>query len=165
MSYSRIVHQNGLRYSLVRKVAILLLALFASAGISAARNHRKPHKVPRRAGSTRGKRFRPPKQKKHTRYTIYPAPARSPQGPTPERYQEIQQALMDKGYYKGEVTGQWNPEASDALRRFQSDQNLQVDGKIGSLSLIALGLGPKRTLSAQSTPPAAPSEESVPVPE
>ncbi len=32
----------------------------------------------------------------------------------------------------------------DALKRFQHDQNLVEDGKIGSLSLIALGLGPKR---------------------
>jgi hypothetical protein len=39
----------------------------------------------------------------------------------------------------------------DALRRFQADQNLDVDGKIGSLSLIAMGLGPKR-MTAQSKP-------------
>jgi hypothetical protein len=37
----------------------------------------------------------------------------------------------------------------EALKRFQADQNLTPDGKLGSLSLIALGLGPKR-LSAQS---------------
>jgi hypothetical protein len=30
------------------------------------------------------------------------------------------------------------------LKRFQREQNLPDDGKIGSLSLIALGLGPKR---------------------
>ncbi len=113
----------------------------------------------------RGKKFRVPKQKKQSRTISYQAPVRSPQGPTPERYQEIQQALADKGYYHGEVSGQWNPEAGDALRRFQSEQNLRVDGKIGSLSLIALGLGPKRTLNAQSTPPAAPAEASPdPVP-
>jgi hypothetical protein len=32
----------------------------------------------------------------------------------------------------------------DALKRFQRDQNIGDDGKLGSLSLIALGLGPKR---------------------
>ncbi len=72
--------------------------------------------------------------------------------------------MADKGYYKGESTGQWNPESTDALRRFQSDQNLRVDGKIGSLSLIALGLGPKRTLNVPSTPPAAPSSAFKPAP-
>ena len=83
---------------------------------------------------------------------------------TRERYQEIQQALVNKGYYNGEATGHWNPESSDALRRFQTDQNLRVDGKIGSLSLIALGLGPKRTLNVQSTPPAAPASAFQPAP-
>lgn len=79
-------------------------------------------------------------------------------GPTPERYKEIQQALAEKGYYKGEVNGEWTADSTDALRRFQSDQNLAADGKLGSLSLIALGLGPKRTASAQAKPQTTPSE-------
>lgn len=73
------------------------------------------------------------------------------QAPTPERYKEIQQALITKGYLQGEPTGQWGPDSVDALRRFQTDQNLTADGKIGALSLIALGLGPKR-LTAQTGP-------------
>jgi peptidoglycan hydrolase-like protein with peptidoglycan-binding domain len=78
----------------------------------------------------------------------------SQQAPTPERYQEIQQALASKGYFKGEPNGQWGPDSVDALKHFQQDQNLTSDGKLSALSLIALGLGPKR-LSAQTTPPAA----------
>jgi hypothetical protein len=31
----------------------------------------------------------------------------------------------------------------DAMKRFQAAQNLDASGKINSLSLIALGLGPK----------------------
>ena len=58
---------------------------------------------------------------------------------------------MDKGYFKGSVDGRWGPDSVDALRRFQVDQNLDADGKLGALSLIALGIGPKR-LSAQSAP-------------
>ncbi|HXF26006.1 MAG TPA: peptidoglycan-binding domain-containing protein [Bryobacteraceae bacterium] len=77
------------------------------------------------------------------------------QAPTAERYQQIQQALAEKGYFKGQVNGQWGPDSVDALKRFQTDQNLTVDGKIGSLSLIALGLGPRRNLSAQVTPAGA----------
>jgi len=76
--------------------------------------------------------------------------------PTPERYKEIQQALASKGYYTGEANGQWGAESVDALKRFQADQNIAVDGKIGSLSLIALGLGPKR-LSSQPRPAPPPS--------
>lgn len=65
------------------------------------------------------------------------------QTPTSDRYTEIQQALAAKGYYKGEANGVWSPDSVAALKRFQADQNLQADGKIGALSLIALGLGPK----------------------
>jgi murein L,D-transpeptidase YcbB/YkuD len=84
------------------------------------------------------------------------------QAPTPERYQEIQQALAKKGYFQGEASGKWGADSADALKRFQAEQNLTPDGKINSLSLIALGLGPKR-LSAQSksanTPPPAPAPQ------
>jgi len=58
---------------------------------------------------------------------------------------EIQQALAERGYYDGPVDGAWNASSIEALRKFQADQNLDPDGKLGALSLIALGLGPKRT--------------------
>jgi peptidoglycan hydrolase-like protein with peptidoglycan-binding domain len=69
---------------------------------------------------------------------------RAPQQPSPDRLKEIQQALASRGYFRGEPDGTWGPASIDALKRFQHDQNLVEDGKIGSLSLIALGLGPKR---------------------
>jgi peptidoglycan hydrolase-like protein with peptidoglycan-binding domain len=64
--------------------------------------------------------------------------------PTPDRYKEIQGALANKGYFAGEADGTWGPSSAEALKRFQHDQNLNEDGKIDSLSLIALGLGPSR---------------------
>jgi hypothetical protein len=70
--------------------------------------------------------------------------------PTPERYREIQQALATKGYFKGDSNGRWGADSIDALKRFQHDQNLDQTGKLDSVSLIALGLGPKRSLSAQT---------------
>jgi peptidoglycan hydrolase-like protein with peptidoglycan-binding domain len=57
---------------------------------------------------------------------------------------EIQQALASHGFFNGEVNGTWGPDSIEALKRFQESQNLTVDGKLGSRSLIALGLGPKR---------------------
>jgi peptidoglycan hydrolase-like protein with peptidoglycan-binding domain len=57
---------------------------------------------------------------------------------------EVQQALADKGYYTGPIDGTWDSECVEALKRFQQEQNIAVDGKLGALSLIALGLGPKR---------------------
>src|ERR1022692_1261560 len=63
--------------------------------------------------------------------------------PTPDRYREIQGALASKGYLKPEdATGTWNQSYADAMKKFQAEQNLDSNGKINSLSLIALGLGP-----------------------
>ncbi len=78
--------------------------------------------------------------------------------PTTDRYREIQQALAAKGYLaSAEATGTWNQSSIDALKRFQSEQNLDASGKINSMSLIALGLGPKH--DAQPVPPPTPSPE------
>ena len=74
--------------------------------------------------------------------------------PTPDRYREIQQALVDKGYFQSTPDGTWGTDSIDALKRFQKDQKLDVDGKLGSLSIMALGLGPRRgTAVAESAPP------------
>jgi peptidoglycan hydrolase-like protein with peptidoglycan-binding domain len=83
--------------------------------------------------------------------------------PTSERYKEIQQALADKGYFKGEVNGEWGDDSVDALKRFQSEHQLPEDGKISALSLIQLGLGPKHDGGAVSLAP-APSTDPPPVP-
>jgi peptidoglycan hydrolase-like protein with peptidoglycan-binding domain len=81
-----------------------------------------------------------------------PANRRSNQAtPTVERYQEIQQALAERGYFEGPADGRWGASSTEALKRFQREQNLVEDGKLGSLSLIALGLGPRRAATADSS--------------
>lgn len=65
---------------------------------------------------------------------------------------EIQQALAARGYFSGTPDGNWGPDSVEALKRFQRDQNIADDGKLGSLSLIALGLGPKRVAKLDSPP-------------
>jgi hypothetical protein len=79
--------------------------------------------------------------------------------PTPDRYKQIQEALVAKGYLQEQPNGRWDTQSSDALRRFQQDQNLDPSGKVNSLSLIALGLGPKRT----PVPPSIPLSTAPPV--
>jgi peptidoglycan hydrolase-like protein with peptidoglycan-binding domain len=65
--------------------------------------------------------------------------------PSAERYREIQSALATRGFLSPEeADGSWNQASADALKRFQQEQNLEPSGKVNSLSLIALGLGPKR---------------------
>jgi hypothetical protein len=75
--------------------------------------------------------------------------------PSPDRYREIQGALAAKGFLKPEdATGAWNQTSSDALKKFQTEQNLESSGRINSLSLIALGLGPHRdTVPKPPEPP------------
>jgi Putative peptidoglycan binding domain len=85
--------------------------------------------------------------------------------PTPERYKEIQEALSAKGYLPaGQANGKWDDASAEALKKFQADQNLNGTGKINSLSLIALGLGPKRETAVNSKPavPAAPATPAAP---
>jgi peptidoglycan hydrolase-like protein with peptidoglycan-binding domain len=86
--------------------------------------------------------------------------------PTQERYRQIQQALIDRGYLGGPADGLWGPKSQSALKDFEQDQNLNPDGKIDSLALIALGLGPKRdsSLVAPAVPaaPSSPAEPSQP---
>jgi hypothetical protein len=73
--------------------------------------------------------------------------------PTAQRYQEIQNALVAKGYLKPEdAGGVWNPASVDALKKFQAGQNLESTGKINALSLIALGLGPKHENAVGQVP-------------
>jgi peptidoglycan hydrolase-like protein with peptidoglycan-binding domain len=83
------------------------------------------------------------------------------QQPTQDRYRGIQQALGERGYFAGEPDGNWGAESVDALKRFQRDQNLTEDGKIGALSLIALGLGPRRNGSAEAGVEIATPEKSA----
>jgi hypothetical protein len=83
--------------------------------------------------------------------------------PTPERYRQIQEALASKGYLKPEdATGTWNQTSIDALKRFQAEQNIESTGKINSLSLIALGLGPRHDSAAVKPPVPASAQDQLP---
>ncbi|HVW08253.1 MAG TPA: peptidoglycan-binding domain-containing protein [Bryobacteraceae bacterium] len=85
--------------------------------------------------------------------------------PTPDRYKEIQQALVEKGYLKSEPSGVWDADSIDAMTRFQNDQKLPATGKITAASLIGLGLGAK-SAGAPEAPslPGAPGKQPTPPP-
>jgi hypothetical protein len=89
--------------------------------------------------------------------------------PTPDRYKEIQSALAERGYLKKDPSGVWDTESTDAMRRFQHDQNLESTGKLNSLSLMALGLGAKHgsaspAAPARTTPPTSGTPAPIPAP-
>jgi peptidoglycan hydrolase-like protein with peptidoglycan-binding domain len=135
----------------------------ASASTTAA------HK-PRTGVATKGTAVKGSKSTAARKVKTARAPVRSyQQAPTPDRYREIQQALATKGYFHSEANGEWGSDSSEALKRFQADQSLMPDGKINSLSLIALGLGPKRLTAKsdaapplQAAPPATPADPAAP---
>jgi len=86
------------------------------------------------------------------------------QTPDPARIREIQEALAARGYAV-DVTGAWGPQSAEALKRFQEDNkidNLSGLGKLDSLTLIALGLGPNRQPAATGAPAASAAPESKP---
>ena len=113
--------------------AQVLLALTAYGATDAAKKKSVTHTASKATATKKGKKG-----------PVRPAPAARQMSPTANRYREIQTALAAKGYLSSEqASGQWNDASADALKRFQADQNLDPTGKINSISLIALGLGPK----------------------
>ncbi len=56
------------------------------------------------------------------------------------RIREAQQALKDKGFDPGSVDGVNGPATRAALKKFQAQQNLTADGRLGPKTLDALGV-------------------------
>lgn len=135
--------------------------------IAAPKKSTPPAKTVRRSTTaktvTRQQTSKRAKTRRVARRRSAPSWRRGQQDPTPERYREIQQALIDRGYLQAPVPEKWGTESVDALKRFQQDQKLEASGKLDSLSIIALGLGPKRDLASQNgrVPLAQPPPEDI----
>ena len=151
-----------------KAIAVLAASLACSASLpadTAAKKKPTPqppsqHPTQTKSPVTARKKTAAPQSSKGTRRAARRAPVRTwragQMAPTPDRYKEIQDALAKRGYLHGEATGAWDQESADALRRFQQDQNLQPSGKLNSLSIIALGLGPKYGTPADKPPASQP---------
>jgi hypothetical protein len=119
----------------------------------------EPAKSPASKKAAKAKRYTPAKRpastaKRTSSRTTSRSTARRPPAhrapavqskPSRDRYLEIEQALAQHGYLSSTPAGDWTPDSVEALKRFQQDQNLSPTGKIDSMSLIALGLGPRRS--------------------
>src|SRR5688572_349391 len=68
-----------------------------------------------------------------------------------ENVERIQRALQDLGYDL-EVDGDFGNQTYQAVRRFQEDNGLEVDGKVGENTLTALGLDPDTLQEVSSEP-------------
>ena len=56
----------------------------------------------------------------------------------PSTVKNVQQVLSDRGYYKGDVTGQFTPDTQAALVAFQTRHGIPVNGIPGPVTLWAL---------------------------
>jgi len=152
-------HTNSAAHKTGTATAASSTAHKPGATTSASPAARKPG-APAAASSTRaGARTA---ASRNTKKTPPPPPAtwrtRQTQ-PTPERYREIQNALAAKGYLHPEqVSGSWDQNSVEAMKKFQAEQKLDASGKVNSMSLIALGLGPKHESTALPPPPAGPQQ-------
>ncbi len=131
----------------------------SAASTRAQKKKALPKTIPLKNSSGRktspaGRRLVRTKSGRLARISVHVPPAPTFQThPDPDRYIEIQKALTDRGYFKGESNGEWGDDSVDALRRFQQSANLPDDGKISALTLSGLGLGPRHDGSSASTVP------------
>ncbi len=112
----------------------------------------------RTVSSRKGRKSRAPARSKARRQTWRTGQMQ----PTPDRYREIQRALVAKGYSSATPDGVWGPQWVESLKRFQQEQKLEPNGKLTSLSLITLGLGSRRESGAPPVPSTG-SPSTVPV--
>lgn len=71
-------------------------------------------------------------------------------GSTGDMVSQIQTALKKQGFYSGAVDGVYGSSTESAVKAFQQDRGLTVDGKAGSWTLKALGLKDSAGSSTQS---------------
>lgn len=57
-----------------------------------------------------------------------------------QRTREIQQRLIDYGYYDGEINGLFDDATVGAIKRFQANNGLNVTGAVDSATASALGV-------------------------
>jgi peptidoglycan hydrolase-like protein with peptidoglycan-binding domain len=127
-------------------VAVFTACVLGAASFLVAAQVAETQKSSKKAASKKGRRSSSKKSKRGWRS--------GQQAPSADRYKQIQEVLATRGYLQGSPTGVWDQNSQDALKKFQQEQNLKPTGKIDSLSLIALGLGPKRETPVQPAPPA-----------
>lgn len=65
----------------------------------------------------------------------------------------VQQALAREGFYTGEITGTFDYATSQAVEAFQTENDLFVDGVVGRVTGLNLGVWPDEQLFVEHTDP------------
>lgn len=143
-------------FSLILPVMLLWAPIEAAqkkTASAAKKTTAKKSTTQAKAGSKSSKTKKTASSKKRRKSSSRRAAARSkrPRSPEPDRIKEIQTALATRGY-NVEPNGVWDSRSVEAVKKFQDDneiKNLTGKGKLDSLTLIALGLGPKHGPQAE----------------
>jgi hypothetical protein len=61
---------------------------------------------------------------------------------TPNEIREMQEALRNKGYYKGKVDGVFGLKTRDSIRAYQRAENLPITGQVDTRTADEIGLRP-----------------------
>lgn len=69
-----------------------------------------------------------------------------------EAVSEVQQRLLELGYYKGEITGFYGPMTQEAVTLFQKETGLAADGIVGAATESALRQGGNSAGTAPASP-------------
>jgi peptidoglycan hydrolase-like protein with peptidoglycan-binding domain len=69
---------------------------------------------------------------------------------------ELQQRLINLGYYSGEITGFYGSQTKEAVAHFQQDAGLTTDGVVGAATETALRNPSQSSPAAQAAPSNAP---------
>jgi len=129
----------GCEVSLQNSSKIILATLCLCLAIPPAEAAAKTtkHKVSAKSG----KAAKSVKKVKHSRRS---ARKRGQQAIDSARTREIQQALISKGYLKGEPSGEMDAQTKAALAKLQEEHGWQTRIVPDARALIVLGLGPKQ---------------------
>ena len=74
-----------------------------------------------------------------------------PYGEQSNRVRKMQQKLKSKGYYKGDVDGNFGPSTKAAVKRYQNAIGIYADGRPGDKTLTALYEGVSRINETDDT--------------
>jgi len=107
----------------------------------AGRFSKRYHAVRERLRFARSKRYGARRSAPYRARKQYAREAPTPEM-SPQRAEQIQEALVQAGDLHETPTGLWDTETREAMRQYQSSNGFQATGLPDAKSLMKLGLGP-----------------------
>lgn len=152
---------TGLMATAITVGGIHPLAAAAQSSDSTNTTHKSTAKKPTGKTSSAKTTSSTPTSKTGTKKSVHPTKVSSRKGkrvkgqaaPTPERINEIQDALARNGAYTGIPTGKWDDSTTEAMQKYQAKHGLNPTGKLDAPTLQKLGFGSETAGLGAPTPP------------